>query len=518
MTTHEEKHPFDALILDLDGVVTRTVGVHRIAWKETFDAFLRREHPDEPEFDADADYRRFVDGKPRLDGVRGFLGSRGIEIPEGDEGDSVEDGTVRGIGNSKNRRFHEFLGERGAEVFDDAVERVRAWRSAGVPVAVVSSSRNCGAILSSVGLTDLFDARVDGRALDELGLPGKPSPDMYLEAARRLGADPARSVVFEDALAGVEAARRGGFGLVVGVDRDGEHAGGLREHGADVVVSSLSELDLETVGRRFAVPLLLDRLGEFRERLGGREPALFLDYDGTLTPIVQRPELARLDERMRDLLREVASAFTVAIVSGRDREDVQELVGLDSVVYAGSHGYDIRGPEGVRVEHEVGEDALPALKRAEDHLRVALDPIEGAQIERKRFSIAVHYRNVADENVAKVEHAVDEAVGASGELRKTYGKKVFEVQPNVEWDKGRAVRWLIEALGLDPRATIPVYIGDDETDEDAFRALRGRGLGVLVAEEPVPSEAVYRLRDVEEVRRFLRWLASERNEELRESA
>ena len=256
-------------------------------------------------------------------------------------------------------------------------------------------------------------------------------------------------------------------------------------------------------------PLLESQRESFDEQLGGRTPALFLDYDGTLTPIVSRPELAMLDDQTRLMLRELASALTVVIVSGRDREDVRSLVGLENIVYAGSHGFDIRGPEGLEISNDMGEDALPALLEAERMLRESTDDIDGAQIERKKFSIAVHYRNVSDERAGEVERAVDDAVGACEGLRKGRGKKVYEIQPDIDWDKGRAVMWLIEALAIDTEKTAPIYIGDDVTDEDAFRALRerGDGVGVLVDAEGRPSEASYRIRDVQGVCAFLRRLA-----------
>jgi len=247
----------------------------------------------------------------------------------------------------------------------------------------------------------------------------------------------------------------------------------------------------------------------FEKLLNGRTPALFLDYDGTLTPIVARPELAVLDEQTRTLLRDLASALTVVIVSGRDREDVRSLVGLDNIVYAGSHGFDIRGPEGLEISNDMGEDALPALQQAERMLRESTDDIDGALIERKKFSIAVHYRNVSDDRVREVLRAVDEAVGACEGLRKGRGKKVYEIQPDIDWHKGRAVTWLIDALHIDTKKTVPIYIGDDLTDEDAFHALRqtGTGVGVLVDEQGRPSEASFRIRDAEGVCAFLRSLA-----------
>ncbi len=233
----------DAVILDLDGVITRTDALHFEAWKEAFEALLER-RGDEPATFTQADYRTWVDGKPRLDGVRSFLASRGIELPEGEPDDSLHHETVTGVGSFKNERYHELLEERGPEVFEDAEERVREWIDAGKRTAVVSSSRNCRRVLETAGLSSLFEERVDGVTLAEEGLEGKPAPDMFVLAAERLGVKPENAAIFEDATSGVEAGRRGGFGLVVGVDRDGNRGEALREHGADVVVNTLTEVDL----------------------------------------------------------------------------------------------------------------------------------------------------------------------------------------------------------------------------------------------------------------------------------
>lgn len=238
---------FDAVIFDMDGVITDTPEVHAAAWKRLFDGYLAeragRTGPRERPFDAD-DYRRFVDGKSRQDGVRSFLASRGIHLPEGEADDPPDRETVRGLGNRKNRDFVAVLRQQGARPFDSSVALVRALRAAGLATAVISASRNAGEVLEAAGVADLFDARVDGAVAERLGFTGKPDPAVFLEAASRLGVDPARAVVVEDALAGVEAGRRGGFGLVIGVDRTGR-AEALREHGAHVVVDDLEQVHLE---------------------------------------------------------------------------------------------------------------------------------------------------------------------------------------------------------------------------------------------------------------------------------
>jgi beta-phosphoglucomutase family hydrolase len=234
-----------ACLFDLDGVLTRTASIHAAAWKQMFDDFLRArsERTGEPfvPFDAGDDYDAFVDGKQRLDGTRGFLRSRGIDLPEGDPSDPPGAPTVNGLSSRKNELVLRLLDEGHIEVFDDSVSYVRAVRAAGLATAVVSSSANTAQVLDAVGIADLFDARIDGVVAAERHLAGKPAPDTFIAGAAAIGAGPATAAVFEDALAGVEAGRAGGFALVVGVDRVGQ-ADELRRHGADVVVSDLSEL------------------------------------------------------------------------------------------------------------------------------------------------------------------------------------------------------------------------------------------------------------------------------------
>ncbi len=195
-----------------------------------------------------------------------------------------------------------------------------------------------------------------------------------------------------------------------------------------------------------------------------------------------RPDLAILSDAMRAILSRLAARCSVAVISGRDLADVRRLVGLDNLVYAGSHGFDIAGPDGLRIEHEEGAAFSAAVQRATELLRPALTGIEGALVEPKRFAVAVHYRQVADVDVPQVEAAVDRAIAAVPELRKSGGKKVFELRPSFDWDKGKAVLWLLDALGQDDADILPFYIGDDLTDEDAFRALSGRGVTIYVGD------------------------------------
>lgn len=501
----------DAVLFDLDGVVTDTARVHAAAWKAMFDDYLRahgaRKGEDHGPFDADRDYRRYVDGRPRIEGVEHFLASRGIDLPTGDPDDPPGRETLSGLGNRKNRLFRDALGEQGVHLYGCAVTLLQRLRASGFRVAVVTASKNCDLILREAGIADLFDARVDGVEAKRLSLAGKPAPDTFLEAAARLRCGPARTAVLEDAIAGVCAAHRGHFGLVVGVDRDGQ-PDALANAGADWVVRDLCGLGVEaaTLEMSSVGPPLLTEATGFARLLTARRPALFLDYDGTLTPIVDRPEDAKLDEPMRAALGAAAAVMPVAIISGRDLEDVRALVGLEGLVYGGNHGFDLRGPN-LRFELPEALNALEDLEQAEGELRARLAGVADARLERKRFAIAVHYRRVADADVARVERAVAAAADGRPALRRTGGKMIFELRPALDWDKGHAVRWLLSRLGLDRPDVLPIYIGDDDTDEDAFRALAERGgIGVLVAETPKASLATFRIPDAAAVRALLAFL------------
>jgi beta-phosphoglucomutase family hydrolase len=235
----------EALLFDLDGVLTSTASVHATAWKEAFDGLLHEladaGGPPFREFDPRHDYADHVDGRTRLDGVRGFLGSRGIDLPEGEDSDPAGAHTIRGVGRRKQELLMEVVDRDGVEPYPGAVRYLRAARDAGFQRAVVSSSENCAAFLEAAGLTELVQARVDGVTAREQGLKGKPAPDMFLAAARGLGVPPDHAAVFEDALAGVEAGRAGKFAWVVGVDRE-DQAAALREHGASTVVDDVGDL------------------------------------------------------------------------------------------------------------------------------------------------------------------------------------------------------------------------------------------------------------------------------------
>lgn len=261
---------------------------------------------------------------------------------------------------------------------------------------------------------------------------------------------------------------------------------------------------------------------DLRRRLGAQPIALFLDYDGTLTPIVARPELAVLADNVRTELERVAARCFVGIISGRDLADVRAMFGgdesadrsgggateADHLWFAGSHGFDVAAPDGTRTEFEEAHAHLDALGAAADDLERALVDIPGAWVERKRFAVATHFRQVDDARVPDVEEAVDRVLGAHEGLRKTGGKCIFELRPDVAWDKGRALWSLFEQAGLARDDDLAVFIGDDVTDEDAFVALGDDGIGLVVADEARPTDADYRLSTPDDVRAFLAELAT----------
>lgn len=513
---HEASSPeLDAVVFDTDGVLTRTASLHLAAWRAVLDPVLASRGSGEAARPlSDADYRRHVDGVGRYDGIAALLASRGIELPRGVPEDPPGDDTVCAIGNRKNEVFREVIDRDGIEPYASTRRLLDELRAAGIRTAAVSASRNCRAVLDAAGLSERFDAVVDGTDAESMGLAGKPDPAIFVEAARRVGAEPSRTAVVEDAEAGVRAGRAGGFGFVVGIDRT-RHPDTLAA-AADVVVPDASDLTLG--GRRLAPAPhprahlldLPDALGDqdVARMLDGRPVAVFLDYDGTLTPIVDRPEDAVLPAPTRQALEELARTCTVGIISGRDLDDVMGMVDVAGLWFAGSHGFDVCAPDGSRTQFEQGAAALPALDAAELALVEPVGDAPGSWVERKRFAIAVHHRATAEADVPALEAAVRRIADAAPELRMTGGKKIFELRPAAEWHKGTALTWLLARTGA-PADTLAVFVGDDVTDEDALDVVRSTGLGVVVGDVDRLTAAHCRLGSTEQVAPFLSMVRSE---------
>jgi alpha,alpha-trehalase len=470
---------FDAVIFGMDGVVTDCAPIYEAAWAELFDTFLaaRRELPGEDRSPFTAtEYDRFVDGKPNSGCVADFLASRGISLPYGAESDAIDTVTVCGLGNRKDHLFLQRIARAGVPAFDSTVSLIHRLRAGGISTAIFSASRHCAQILAAAGIGDLFGVRVDGMVADEFGLRGAPDPAMLLRAAEQLDAQPERTVVADDAEAGVTAGRCGGFGLVIGVDRAG-NADRLRAGGADKIVTDLAQVRVRSGFPRMSeIPDALEYWPRIADRLQTGRPAILLDFDGTLSDIVADPDAATLREGVADALVRLLDRCSVAVVSGRELDDLRARVGVAGIWSAGCHGFELLTPDGHRHLHAAGMSAEAVLTRGAAQLDHDLRDVPGVVLEHKRFAVAVHHRNVPERQVATVVAAVHR-VGQEIGLRVAAGRKVTELRPPVHWDKGRAVNWVLEHLDT---PVIPVYIGDDLTDEDAFDVVGPDGVAICV--------------------------------------
>ncbi|KXB00629.1 hypothetical protein AKJ48_00630 [candidate division MSBL1 archaeon SCGC-AAA261O19] len=252
--------------------------------------------------------------------------------------------------------------------------------------------------------------------------------------------------------------------------------------------------------------LLLENLSELKDKLT-QPPFIITDYDGTLTPIAKRPKDARLSQDMREILSQLAECYPVAIVSGRALENIRRTVRVNNVYYVGNHGFEISGPE-MKFVKEEAEQARPIMSKLCEDIKKKVGLIKGVIIEDKGLTASIHYRLVQEEEVPKVKKIVQDSIKPyqeEGTVKALHGRKVFEIGPNIDWDKGKAILWLLESTGLENK-NLPIYLGDDVTDEDAFRALKGRGWGILVSEEDRKTEAEYQLKNVGEVKTFLKHL------------
>ena len=301
--------------------------------------------------------------------------------------------------------------------------------------------------------------------------------DALSEAADGLSVRPGRCAVITGDPEGVAAARDAGFALVVAVDETGD-PDALRRLGADAVVADLGEVTARTGDRRMSQ---LPDASEALDTLAARRPAVFYDFDGTLSDIVNNPDAARPVAGAVEALRKLAARCPVAVLSGRDLADVTQRLGLPGIWYAGSHGFELTAPDGTHHQNDAAAAAIPVLERAAAELRDRLGSIPGIVVEHKRFGVAVHYRNAARDRVGEVAAAV-RAAGQRDGLRVTTGREVIELRPDMDWDKGKTLRWVIDHLreARSGGPLVPVYVGDDITDEDAFDAVRQEGIPILV--------------------------------------
>jgi trehalose 6-phosphate phosphatase len=369
-------------------------------------------------------------------------------------------------------------------------------------MSVIIDPRRLDAVVFELG--DKPDAAVEAR-LREAGVRvDRSDATALVESANRLAVRPDRCAVVASTEAGVRAARAGGFALVVAIDS----TGALNSRGADAVVSDVRDVGVRTGDRRMSeLPDGLQAL----DLTTDRQPAVFYDFDGTLSEIVEDPGSARLVDGAADALTSLSAACPVAILSGRDLADVRERIGLPGLWYAGSHGFELTGPDGTHHQNPEAAASIPVLAGAAADLADQLGHIPGVVVEHKRFGVAVHYRNAARDRVGEVAAAVRTA-GQRTALRVTTGREVIELRPNIDWDKGKTLRWVLDYIrdnqGAGP--LLPIYLGDDITDEDAFDAVDDDGIAILVRHSDDGDRATaarYALDDPSRVREFTERLA-----------
>jgi len=369
-------------------------------------------------------------------------------------------------------------------------------------MSVIIDPRRLDAVLFDLG--DRPDAAVEARLRDAGVRVDRSDAPALVESANRLAVRPGRCAVVASTEAGVAAARAGGFALVVAIDS----TGALDGRGADTVVKDVREIGVRTGDRRMSeLPDGLQALDLTTER----QPAVFYDFDGTLSEIVEDPDSARLVDGAADALTSLSAACPVAILSGRDMADVRERIGLPGLWYAGSHGFELTGPDGTHHQNPDAAASIPVLAGAAADLADQLGHIPGVMVEHKRFGVAVHYRNAARDRVGEVAAAVRTA-GQRTALRVTTGREVIELRPNIDWDKGKTLRWVLDHIRDNDGAAplLPIYLGDDITDEDAFDAVDDDGIAILVRHSDDGDRATaarYALDDPDRVREFTERLA-----------
>lgn len=418
-----------------------------------------------------------------------------------------------------DRRYHEAVifdlacvltetAPETAQVRDSTPFLLRRLRDVGVATAVYSRTQNCRQVMRSAGMDESVDMMVDARTGTTLNVAS------LANVATRLGVRAERCVVIEDDRAGVEAALQGGFGLVVGLERHGD-ASELLTCGADTVVADLAEISVRSGGTAMSdIADAVQAYSQLKELVAARRPAVFLDFDGTLSDIVEHHESATLVDGAAAALRTLAAQCPVAVISGRDLADVRQRVKVDGVWYAGSHGFELVAPDGTHHENPSAIGIIDALLLAAARLAEMLKDIPGIEVEHKRFAVAVHYRNADTRDVSQVVATVRK-YGRSEGLRSSPGRKVIELRPNIDWDKGTALDWLLAHIGgsdSGSRAVLPIYIGDDLTDEDAFDAVQFDGVGIVVRHDEDSnrtSAALFSLEHPSAVCGFMRRLADD---------
>ena len=388
-------------------------------------------------------------------------------------------------------------------------ERIRKWKSHALKLAVISREesppRNG---VGDIEIDDLMDMQF---SLQETMYGTEKAIETFLSGILdKLGVPAHKSVLISNDPIIFRNTRKKEWAMLIGIRENGPGRSALLESGCHIVVDGLDCIDIYNNSGKEphfsqTIPNVFSDHSEMDTLLENRKPVFFFDYDGTLTPIVKDPDSAVLTDETRDLLSQLAQTHRVAVVSGRDMDVLREFIRLDGLIYAGSHGFRISGPDGLHMEHEDAREYVKSMDDTEAKLRESLEnEIRGVKVERKHYAIAVHYRNAPERAFKQIENTLDQLVENCPDYKIGKGKKVMELKPSLDWHKGRAVNWIMDQLHLSGAEDhVPVYLGDDITDEDAFRSLADDGIGIIVGDHGQPSAARYRLENVEEVNQFL---------------
>jgi trehalose 6-phosphate phosphatase len=389
-----------------------------------------------------------------------------------------------------------------------ARSQIKEWKSRNIKIAFIHPDH--GFYSSYHRYSDLADL-IDAESSLEDVPTSISNTDGYLvrSALKKLNAEPGETVLLTDDPRFIQAAKASRLAMAIGLETT-KGKMPFYEKGARIVLEHLDQITLfdgsqKSVFFTQRLPNPFSRQLKFKSFIGRKKPIFFFDYDGTLTPIVKNPEMAVISDDMREILKALSHMFHVAVISGRDMDHIKNLIRLDSIIYAGSHGFRISGPGGLYMESEKARNLLPLLDEVESSLRKMLEKeIEGVQVERKLYAIAIHYRNAPPGSLEQILKVVRKVTEGNASLKLGQGKKILEVKPSMDWHKGRAVRWILEELGLTLSGEyIPLYFGDDITDEDAFRTICDEGIGILIGGHDQPSAANYQLKDVGQVKEFL---------------
>ncbi len=327
---------------------------------------------------------------------------------------------------------------------------------------------------------------------------------------------PRLTVLFADDPHLIKASRKKGLYIIAGIATGETNKRAMYDAGAHIVLDGLDNIRIfkgtEETKPEYSqfIPDLLEKTEHFDNLFSNKKPVFFFDYDGTLSKIVDNPKEAVINDKTRQLLHKLAEIYTVAVVSGRDKSDIQAFVDLENVIYAGSHGFRITGPGGMHMEMENAKELLPRLEQMEKELKELLEKeIDGVMVERKYYAIAIHYRNAPRGSFSEIVEQVKTVIGEDEDFKIGRGKKILEVRPSLNWHKGKALEWIMEQLNFSwPDEYLPVYVGDDVTDEDAFKVLSDDGVGILVGQHSLLSAAHYHLENVDEVNAFLKHIVN----------